>query len=393
MLKKQNRKYLIITTSVILGLLMVITSAFSVAAAVTNENEAKQSNTDISYGELEFANGDILIGGKKDNGEYFMQILKAFDVIVNENGTKQNIKIAKGTVADVLRKANITLTDTQVVIPSLNHQVSKNMVINIENGYPVEITADGKTEKKVAPLGTVENALKALDYEISKDDIISVDKNAKIKPDMKIKIQRVTYKRTTKTEEISYDTVTKTTEDLEAGETKVETKGKNGTKEVTRKIKYIDGKETDSEIVKEKVIKEPVNKVVLVGQEESQTTYAPFEISSSGTNTFTDSNGNTVAYSRVLTGSGTAYTAPAGAGTATGVKAYLGGVAVNPNIIPYGSKLYIVSTDGSFVYGYATAVDTGGALMDGSAIVDVYYPTYGECANFGRRNVNVYVLS
>ena len=73
--------------------------------------------------------------------------------------------------------------------------------------------------------------------------------------------------------------------------------------------------------------------------------------------------------------------------------AYHGGVAVNPNIIPYGSKLYIVSTDGSFVYGYATAVDTGGALMDGSAIVDCFYNTYDECVNFGRRDVNVYVLA
>ena len=54
--------------------------------------------------------------------------------------------------------------------------------------------------------------------------------------------------------------------------------------------------------------------------------------------TFTDMNGNTVAYSSVVTGSGTAYTAPAGSLTATGVTAYHGGVAVNPNIIPYGSS-------------------------------------------------------
>ena len=54
--------------------------------------------------------------------------------------------------------------------------------------------------------------------------------------------------------------------------------------------------------------------------------------------------------------------------------------------------MYIVSEDG-FVYGYATAIDTGGALMDGSAIVDVYYPTYDDCVVFGRRNVYVYILS
>lgn len=394
MIKEQNRKYLIITTSIILVLIMIITTVFSAAAVIIGENEYAQTNSDISYGEFEFANGDILIGGKDDNDEYFMQILKAFDVIITENGSAQKIKIARGTVADALKKANIILNDTQSVTPPLTAQVSEDMIINIENGYKVEITADGKTENVVAPSGTVENALKALDYKLSKYDILNVDKKAEIKPDMKIKIQRVTYKQSTKTEEIAYDTVRKTSNDLEEGETKVKTEGKNGVKEITEKIKYIDGKKAETKIIDEKITKEPVDEVVLVGEEEtSQTSAASFETKSSGANTFTDSNGNKVAYSQVLTGSGTAYTAPAGAGTATGVKAYLGGVAVNPNIIPYGSKLYIVSTDGSFVYGYATAVDTGGALMDGSAIVDVFYPTYEECVNFGRRDVNIYVLS
>lgn len=145
-----------------------------------------------------------------------------------------------------------------------------------------------------------------------------------------------------------------------------------------------DGKKVSSKTVDTKITKEPVDKVVLMGTKGSNV--------SNPVGTFTDMNGNTVAYSSVVTGSGTAYTAPAGSLTATGVTAYHGGVAVNPNIIPYGSKLYIVSTDGSFVYGYATAVDTGGALMSGTAIVDCFYNTYGECVSFGRRNVNVYIV-
>ena len=66
--------------------------------------------------------------------------------------------------------------------------------------------------------------------------------------------------------------------------------------------------------------------------------------------------------------------------------------AVNPDVIPYGSRLYIEAADGSHVYGYATAIDTGGALMDGSAVVDLFYFSYDDCVNFGRRDVNVYVL-
>ena len=97
-------------------------------------------------------------------------------------------------------------------------------------------------------------------------------------------------------------------------------------------------------------------------------------------------------YTRVLTGSGTAYYAPAGALTATGRLARYGVVAVDPDIIPYGSILYIVSNDGQVVYGYAVAGDTGGALWAGTAIVDLYYNTYDECCQFGRRDVTIYVL-
>ena len=179
----------------------------------------------------------------------------------------------------------------------------------------------------------------------------------------------MTYRNETETQSVDFETVKKNSKDVDLGKTKVQTEGKQGEALVTKKCKYVDGKKVSSKTVDTKIsnVSNPVG-------------------------TFTDMNGNTVAYSSVVTGSGTAYTAPAGSLTATGVTAYHGGVAVNPNIIPYGSKLYIVSTDGSFVYGYATAVDTGGALMSGTAIVDCFYNTYDECVSFGRRNVNVYIV-
>ena len=71
----------------------------------------------------------------------------------------------------------------------------------------------------------------------------------------------------------------------------------------------------------------------------------------------------------------------------------VGVVAVNPNLIPYGSKLYITSADGSYVYGYAIAGDTGGGVMKGTLIADLYMDTYEECIQFGkRRNFKVFVL-
>ena len=311
-------------------------------------------------------------------------MIKAVEISVDYNGDVQTVSLAKGTVADVLERTGIAPAYNEVVEPSLSTPVSDNLTVKVYKGKKLSITADGKTDSVYVPNGNVCDVLNQLGYKLSNDDILSVDKDSNIEDADSITIKRVTYRNETETQSVDFETVKKNSKDVDLGKTKVQTEGKQGEALVTKKCKYVDGKKVSSETVDTKITKEPVDKVVLMGTKGSNV--------SNPVGTFTDMNGNTVAYSSVVTGSGTAYTAPAGSLTATGVTAYHGGVAVNPNIIPYGSKLYIVSTDGSFVYGYATAVDTGGALTSGTAIVDCFYNTYDECVSFGRRNVNVYIV-
>lgn len=390
MQKKENRIRLLLLSVIIFSVSFTVAS-IATAAAYDETGSQAETLTTTTYGEIELSNGDVLVT-RNENGCLDMYAMKAFDVFVNKDGSSLKVKMAKGTVADALNKANIALSQNQAVTPALDADVCDGMVISITEGVKVEITEDGKTETILSPVDTVENALNALGYDLGKDDIVSTERDAQIKEGMKIKIQRVTYKEVTETEKISYDTVEKTSDNLDEGETKVQTQGKYGSKEVTKKIKYVDGKAADTEVLNEKIIKEPVDEVVLRG-ETSGSAVTQSASNYSGGSTLVDANGNTVSYSNVLTGSCTAYTAPAGAFTATGAQVYEGGVAVNPNIIPYGTKLYIASADGSFVYGYATAVDTGGALISGSALVDLFYFSYDRCVSFGRRDLNVYILS
>ena len=67
-----------------------------------------------------------------------------------------------------------------------------------------------------------------------------------------------------------------------------------------------------------------------------------------------------------------------------------GVVAVDPKVIPLGTKLYIEAVDGSWVYGYAVAGDTGGAIKGNK--IDLFFNTHAECTRFGRRQAKVYVL-
>ena len=339
-------------------------------SAATNKTYVESST------EFEIGNGDVIVGTNKDFNMSF-DVIKANTITINNCGEEQTISLAKGTVEEALNRTGITLAENQSVTPSLNTVITGDMNIYVYNSKNIKLTTNGTEMTVKAPEGTVENALNILGYEITDDDILNVDKNAQIEDDMKITLKKVTYVDEKSTKKISYKTVEKDSDDIMTGESEVSQKGVDGEKEVTKRCKYIDGKYDSTKVIDEKVTKEPVDKIVLNGTKRGTTT---------------DSSGAPVSYSYMVSGSGTAYTAAPGALTATGVPVYEGGVAVNPAIIPYGSKLYIEAADGSHVYGYATAVDTGGALMDGSAIVDLFYFSYDDCVSFGRRDVNVYVL-
>jgi 3D (Asp-Asp-Asp) domain-containing protein len=69
--------------------------------------------------------------------------------------------------------------------------------------------------------------------------------------------------------------------------------------------------------------------------------------------------------------------------TATGMPVGRGVVAVDPSVIPLGSKLYIPG------YGNGVAADIGGGIRGN--IIDLWYPTYRECAAWGRRTVTITV--
>lgn len=385
---EKKRRIVRSAAAIVIVAAMLIGSVFSVAAAVqtslaeSNETQLESGKFSVKS-ENELANGDLIISGI-DNFNLTVEVIPASKITIIDGETQVSVMLAKGNVGDALEKSGIVLEENETAVPCVDTEITDDMTVEIKQGVKVDVTADGEAESIIAACGTVEYALKNAGYTIGDDDIVIPSKNTEVTPGMSIVVQRVTYGMDICNEDVAYETVKENSDSVELGETKVKTEGVNGTKQITKRCKYIDGVKVSEEVTDEKITKEPVDEVILIGSKGSSL--------ESVAGTFTDYNGATVAYSYVVTGSGTAYTAPAGASTATGVPAYHGGVAVNPNVIPYGSKLYVISTDGSVVYGYCTAVDTGGALMDGSAVVDCFYNTYDECVNFGRRNVNVYIV-
>lgn len=331
---------------------------------------------------------------KKSGEDSIIYVYRASEVKVVDGKKTYFVKTA-GTVGDALEMAGIKLREGDSLNFDTDRYVFESMTIKVSRAFGVTITVDGKTTSHKTSGGTVADALKKAKITLGDDDTVNVKLDEKVKEGMKIRVKRVDYKTRKETETLSYSVRTVNDSSMYKDQTKVVTNGKNGTKAVTYKDKYIDGELVKSEVVTTKVRSEAVDKVIKKGTKSRPVvkvngtkTISEFSLPSS---VKLDKNGRPTSYKKLITGKATAYCS--GTTCSTGVKVKPGYVAVNPKQIPYGTKMYIVSSDGKFVYGYAIAADTGGFAYNGSGtVVDLYMRSYNQCVSFGRRNVEIYIL-
>ncbi len=252
----------------------------------------------------------------------------------------------------------------------------------------ITVTADGKTIPLSIRVGTVADALEAANIILGEDDRVSPSEKTSLKDGLAITVTRIEFVERVELESIPFETEEEETTTLDEGKTKQKQAGANGICEKVYCDKVVDGGVETSKELRSSVVCEPTPEIVLVGKKKPAPVTKPAGV-------ITDNTGTPKNYKSCLTGIATAYTSDrgnAGLVTASGLPAQKGVVAVNPDIIPLGTKLYIASPDGSVVYGYAVAGDTGGAMYSGEALIDLFYDTYDECIQFGRRTVNVYIL-
>ncbi|ADU28092.1 G5 domain-containing protein [Ethanoligenens harbinense] len=295
----------------------------------------------------------------------------------------------------ILRQSGIRLSkDDRYTFTGIHNQYGR---IDFFTAFPVPVTADGKTQEIMIATGKVADALQKAGVKLGADDTVSVKPDQAIARGMNIAVTRVRYETSTVQNPIPYQTQTTQDSTLAQGTRNVLVAGQNGVETVTLRLKYVDGKLAEQAETGRSTTS-PVNEQVVVG------TASPLNLKSSlsssvstktAKSTTVDGAADGVpgAYSTVFTGIATAYTQAQGTYTATGQQVAKGLVAVNPNKIPYGTKLYIATPDRSFVYGTAVAADTGGFVSNGSGVLtDLFFPTQAQCDAFGKRTVNIYVL-
>jgi len=302
--------------------------------------------------------------------------------ICDTDSTPITVKTNGTSVQKVLDRQGIVLNDGDKTNVALNESASNNSVIEIYRAMPVKITVGGVTNEYRTTKKLVSDVLAEVGVAASEEDVTPRMTDV-VEAGDEIVVSTEDSQIVTVSEKIAYNTVEIENPDLAPGERVVTQYGSDGEKEITYKIFYRDGAE---------VSRERINEVVLADAQDEVVEYSPqeeFEVGKIPASRPTN-------YSRVETFTATAYDAsvedngPWAGVTSTGMPMGYGVIAVDPRVIPYGTKMYIESVDGEYVYGYAIAGDCGGAIKGNR--VDLFYWSKAQCNQFGRRAVNIYFL-
>ena len=296
---------------------------------------------------------------------------------------------AAAKLDDVLKQAGIDLDDND----TYTKNVSEDGVAEITICRMQEITLyDCGRKLVVTSTGeSVQSLLDRVDIPYSEDYVISAKLTDTTFDGMELKVDYLVLDTQTYTQDIPYETTFCYDADLAAGREILMVSGVPGQKQITANVTYRNWQETSREVVTETVVKEPVNAVVVVGTGEN--TVGNGNMPAIGDGVIVTADGQVLTYSKTGEFKATAYThtdAGCDMTTATGTTVHIGTVAVDPKVIPYGTRMFIVTNDGTYVYGISTAEDCGAAIKGDR--LDLYFPTYDECIIFGVHMATVYFL-
>lgn len=296
------------------------------------------------------------------------------EIKIYDNNNKLIVKTAKNTIKEVFEDENIILGTNDTVNVDLLSSPDKNTEIVITRAKPYSLkngNCDPYTIYSV--YDNVYDILNQNNIVYNNNDIISMD-------DDFITIIHIDILEKTKNEIVNFETIYENDNTMYEGTSKVVTEGVNGTATVLYNEVYENGNFAYETKISSEISQAPTNKVVKKGTKKKVYAAAPL----------------TSSYSNVITCRATAYDGSyatlgkSSPKTALGTVPSYGTVAVDPKVIPLGTKLYIASADGSYIYGYCTASDTGGAIKGNR--VDLFMNSRSDALNFGSRQVNVFIL-
>lgn len=291
------------------------------------------------------------------------------NVTIVADGNEMVVNTVYDNPKNILKQAGIKLNNGDDYTVSTD-KITDNSVITINRAMPVNVEIDGDIKTVRTTKKTVGELISSMNLDEDKY-FVEGDKNTQLHTDAKVKVLNVSSKLVLRDEVQNYQVIKEPDSSMIRGNEEVIQAGRNGLNRLLVREKYHKGIKVGEEVVQTFQLVRPVDQVIREGTAEPKI----------------QSTIGLRSYSQMLYMEASAYLPYDGGGagyTALGIPARYGVVAVDPDIIPLGTRLYIPG------YGEAIAADTGGAIN--GYMIDLCMEDYTQAIAFGRRGVEVYIL-
>jgi uncharacterized protein YabE (DUF348 family) len=294
------------------------------------------------------------------------------------NKEQQEIWTTAKTVQELIKDENIVIKEHDKINLSPETKVSKDMELAIDKAFQLTLDVGGKKKQLWTTSTTVADFLKEHNVKIDELDKVTPELAHQISENDVVTVKNIEKVTDVVEEPVAFAVVTKKDNRLEKGKQKVLAKGEKGKKEKHYEVTLENGKEIERKLLKSNDVKASKDRIVAVGTKTQQ--FSTINVSRGG--------GETGKEMYVISTAYTAYCNGCSGTTANGYNLRSNPnakvIAVDPNVIPLGSKVYV---DG---YGYAVAADTGGAIKGHK--IDVFFSDKSAAYRWGRKQIKIKIL-
>jgi len=306
---------------------------------------------------------------------------QAKEVTISVDGNQSKVWTTETQVKDILKEANIEVSEHDALAQGLDTEVGADNKIDIQKAFQVTLV-DGVNKRQVwSTSTTVANFLKQQGIQLNEFDRVENNQKDVITPGSKITVVRVEKVIDVVEDSLDFAIEKKQDASLQKGKQKVVTAGQEGVITRTYEVVKENGKVVAKNLQSEKVVKEPKKQVVAVGTKSVVASAATVSRGSKEPASGKEFYVTATAYTPYCNGcSGTSATG-IDLRSSSGLKV----IAVDPSVIKLGSKVWVEG------YGTAIAGDTGGAIKGNK--IDILVQTEAQASNWGVRKVRIKVLN
>ena len=338
---------------------------------------------------LSLGPGDRLIA-LPNTGRQLVQRAVPFSIF--DGGVPFSFRVAGDTVSDALAAAGISLHDADLVAPPHESPLVPGMQITVVRARPIQIFGPDLALEARSRASTVGELLFETGVSLGPLDRVEPAVELPLPANGAVRIVRGRESELSELRLIPFQTRVQYTAELDPGARQRIRGGVAGLVERLVRVVYEDEAEVRRDPIQERILRPVVDEIILAARTVApQIPFFPVPVVAAPT----IPGAPDVPVRRVVNMVATAYDPgpistgkspghPAYGITATGIRATYGVVAVDPRVIPFYTRLYVPG------YGYAVAADTGGDIKGNR--IDVFFPTYNEAIQWGRRSVPVYIL-